>query len=418
MAAHRTPTPERAVEEGDGVAESYSDGHELNAPVPAIEERRGRPSLFWFSARAITRYRWFVVGFSALAAVAAVVVALLLPVQYTAQARVLLPFSSGGGLSALIGGLSPVGGAILGSGAKDYNRYLAILTSRSLQDQVVERFDLVQRYGTDDERDPMGAAREELTKRTVLEVDMKYDFLTIAVRDADPRRAAQMANFLVDELNVRNQQLSSQSAGGQRRYVEARYREAELALDSLRAEMQRFQEANGVVELPAMAEALITSLASARAELARAEVEYQALRAQYGDDNPQVQAARDVYTALQRTQDDLLSGRDRTIPVPMQRLPALSNEYGRLYQDVLVQTKIMEVTRPLLEQARFAEEQERMAVQVLDRAVPPVLKSHPQRAVIVIVTTFSAFMLALLMAVAYEWLRRNRAYLASRFRAA
>jgi tyrosine-protein kinase Etk/Wzc len=383
------------------------------AVAPAAE-----PSTFWLAAGAIRRARWFIAGMTALAVAGSVALALVLPVQYAASARVLLPESGGGGLSALIGDLSPVGGALLGGGAKDYSRYLAILTSRSMGDAVVRRFDLVRRYDKAEDRDPAGAARLELSNRTGFEVDLRYEYLSITVLDEDPRRAAEITNFYVDELNRRNQELTAQNAGGQRLYIEERYGEAERALDSLRAEMQRFQEANGVVELPAMAEAMIASLATARGEVARAEVEYEALRAQYGDDNPQVQAARDVLQAMRRTQQDLISGRDDALPIPMRRLPALGNEYARIYQEVLTQTKIIEATRPLLEQARFAEEQERMAVQVLDRATPPLIKAKPQRAVLVLITTFSAFVVAVCVALAFAWLRRNRARLASQLRAA
>jgi uncharacterized protein involved in exopolysaccharide biosynthesis len=167
-----------------------------------------------------------------------------------------------------------------------------------------------------------------------------------------------------------------------------------------------------------MAEAMMSSLADARAEVVRAEVEYEALRAQFGDDNPQVAAAQDVAEAARNAQQQLIAGQDAGMPVALRRLPALGAEYSRLYQGVLTQTKILEVTRPLLEQARFAEEQERIAVQVLDRAVPPAIKSKPQRTVIVLVSGFSAFVLALTLSVAYEWLRRNRARLAANLRAA
>ena len=370
-------------------------------------------SLFWYVVRTLRDARWPIAGVSVLAALIAAGVSLLLPVRYAAEARVLLPGSGGGGLSALIGDLSPVGGALLGGGAKDYNRYLAILTSRSVQDAVVDRFGLVRRYRMADRPDPRGEARAELSSRTKFAVDLKYDFLSISVLDGSPEVSASIVNFYVEELNRRNELLSAQNASGQRRYIEERYAEAELALDSARAEMRVFQETNGVVEVPAMAEAIMTSLADARAEVVRAEVEFQAMRAQYGDENPQVAAARDVAAAARSAQERLIAGQDQGMPVALRRLPALAAEYGRIYQAVLTHTKILEATRPILEQARFAEEQERIAVQVLDVATPPVLKAQPQRTVIVVVTTLSVTLLAMLAALAFAWLRRNRAYLAS-----
>lgn len=368
----------------------------------------GEPSLFWHVLRVALRRRKLIAGVTFATAVLSVVISLFLPLVFSSSARVLIPDSDVGGLGALIGDLSPIGASLLGGGGGDYSRYLSILTSRSLMDETIEQFDLVRVYETDDAKDPLGEAREQLASNTRFEVDMKYDFLEITVFDRDPRRSADLANFLVEELNRRHQALSSQNAGGFRRYVEARYARAELELDSLRGEMQRFQEAHGVVELPTMTQAFLETAAEQRAQLAQAEIQYEALLAQFGPDNPEVAAARDVVAAARRAEQSLLSGGEQLMPVPLRDLPALGSEYARLYQELLIQAKILESSRPLLEQARFEEERERTAVQVVDRAVPPVRKAKPKRAVVVIATTASAFLLVLLWVLGQDWLRRSR----------
>ncbi len=400
---------------GDGGAQEAPTAQTVPAPPSAVsslsdEERASAwTSVFWQAVVALWRARWLVIGSSLVAAIVAVVISLNIPNEYEAGARVLPPESGGGGLGALIGDLSPIAASMLQGGGSNYTRYLSILTSRSTLDRVVQRFHLIEVYEVEDDPNPQAAARAMLFTHLNVGVDLEYDFMFINAIDRDPRRAADIANFLVQELNRRNQELSAENAGTNRRYIQERYEAAETALDSLRGEMQRFQEAHGVIELPTMAQAFMESVAQQEAQVTQAEVQYEALRAQYGPDNPEVQAAQEVVQAARRAQSQLMSGGGAAMPVPMRQLPALANEYARLYQQVLIQGQILEASRPLYEQARFEEERQRTAVQVLDDAVPPTRKSGPHRSLLVITTTLSAFILLCIFVVVYDWLRRNRA---------
>lgn len=382
-------------------------------PVPEADAPgalQGPPpnGALWFALALLYRHRGLIGGLTALVAVGAVVISLLLPVRFAASARVLPPESSGG-LGALIGNLSPVAASVLGGSNDEYARYLAILHTRSLDERVVEHFDLVEDYGLTDEAHPVHAAIEELNERTSFEVDMQFEFLKITVLDESPEQAAAMANFIVDELNRRNESLATEQAGAFRRYVEGRYEETLANLDSARLALQGFQERNGVVELPTMAQAYIESMATQRAALAQAEIRYRSLLAEYGPENPEVQAAQSAVEAARQAQSELLAGQDASLPVSMRRLPRLASEYARLYQDVLIQSQILEAAQPLYEQARFDEERDRTAVQVIDPATPPVRKAEPRRSLIVIAATLSGFLLAVLFVFLRDALRRYRA---------
>jgi uncharacterized protein involved in exopolysaccharide biosynthesis len=151
-----------------------------------------------------------------------------------------------------------------------------------------------------------------------------------------------------------------------------------------------------------------------RAEVARLEVEYGALRRQYGDDNPQVQAAAAAVDEARGQMNRVLGGRDAVLPVPRSALPEVGRQYAVLYQEVATQAKILEFIRPLFEQARFDQQREASAVQVLDRAIPPVRKAKPQRRIIVVAATFTSLLLAIGYVLGRSWLGANRAELAAR----
>lgn len=389
---------------GDGVA---VEG-EPSAPAPMD---------LWDVAGTLYGRRKFIAWVTGVAALVSVVIALLLPRWYAAEARVLKP--EGGGLSLLgmvdraTGGL----GSLLGGGG-EYTRYLAILTSRSMKEDVIERFDLLRVYKLEGKEHPMFQATEKLAKNVEFEVALDYDYLAVRAYDREPERAAAMANYLVERLNEENARLTSENARRTRLVVEQRLHRAEAALDSVRSQLQDFQETHGVVELETQAQAAMASVAGLKAEVARLEVQYQALAGQYGPDNPRVQAAREARNAAQAEVNRVLGGHDALLPFSMQALPALSRRYVELVQDQLVQTRIIETIYPLYEQAIFQEQSEAQAVQVIDEAVPPVLPARPSRRLLVVGVTLTAFLLACVFVLAQVWLRRSAPTIARRLEGA
>ncbi|MEM6783171.1 MAG: Wzz/FepE/Etk N-terminal domain-containing protein [Bacteroidota bacterium] len=355
--------------------------------------------------------RKLITGVSVLGLVLSIGISLLLPKWYAGTSRVLLPASPLGGLGALAGELSPIASSLLGGGG-DYSRYIAILTSSRVTKSVINNFDLVYVYEFEDSAYPYFLASRELDRNVKIEVDLEYDFLSITVFDRDRERAAEMANYYVSQLNEVNAELESIDAASFRRYVEDRFNRAIAELDSARAAMQAFQEEHGVIELPAMAQTFLSSMAEQRATAARNEIEYQALLRQYGAGNPQVEAARGALEAARSIERRLMSGEDRLMPVALDELPALGNTYADLLQDILVGVQVLEVAQPLYEQALFQEEREKTAVQILDVAVPAERKAKPKRAIYVIAMTVSIFLLVCVFVIGRDWIRRNKTALA------
>lgn len=366
----------------------------------------------WVAAATLYR-RWRLIAAITLgAAVLSVLLAFSLDKWYAAEARVLQP--EGGGLS-LSGVLGEVAGGldIFGAGG-EYTRYLAILTSRTMMEDVVEAFDLVTVYELEDSEVPVYDAINLLDDNVEFEVSLDYDYLGVRAYDRDPERAAAMANFMVNALNTEYAALSSSSARLTRVFIEQRLEEALADLDSVRSEIQAFQEQYGVVELESQAQAFMTSMAGLKAEAARVEIQYETLVRQYGPDNPQVQAARGALSAARSQVRGALSGRDALMPVAMDELPALSRRYAELMQDQLIQAQIVETIYPLYEQSAFQERRDAVAVQVVDEAIPPVEAARPSRRLVAIGITLSAFLVACVFVLAQAWLRRNYRLVAQR----
>jgi tyrosine-protein kinase Etk/Wzc len=356
--------------------------------------------------------RKLVIGFTAAVAIIAVAITLMLPNWYKAEARVLPPESSGGSsiAAAMLRNLPGAAAAFLGSSGGDYSRYLTILTSRRLLDEVIEEYNLRELYDVEDSRFPQENARRQLLKNVDFRIDNKYDFLSIEVADKSPERAASMANFIVNQLNVINAELTSENAGNYRRFVEGRYHRSLEAVDSLLDASQAFQQQFGIIDVPSQATGFYEQLGAMRAEVVKAEIQYEALREQYGDDNPQTQAARAVVSSANRKYQEALSGSEVVLPVPMAEMPSVVRRYADLERARIMESRILEVIAPLYEQARFDEEREVQAVQVVDFAAAPERKDRPKRMTLVIVATMSALVAIVFFAVVRAWMRRNRSH--------
>ena len=418
----RVDPPLSDVSLSEGSSSGTPGDGSLRGELPEAPEGWVDPDVrdrLWWLAGTLFRWKWFVIMVALVAGGVAVFLSLQIPNRYRAETRLLLPNTSPAGLGGLIDNLAPGAASLLGGGGGDYTRYNAILDSRTMFEAVVDRFDLQRIYdGLPSDISPREGAVARLRGRTEYSVSLDYDFLAVRVLDEDPERAAMMANAFVELLNQRNIELSTNSAAENRLFMERRLSDAETDLDSVLTEMQAFQERYGIVELESQAEALMGALSAAQVEVARADVLYESLRSLYGEENPEVTAARAAVTAAQSQRDRLTSGSQAVMPVSIAQLPAVGRQYALLRAELESQKAILEVVRPLYEQAALTERQEISAVQVLDPAVPPARKAEPKRSVLVITAAFAAGLLASLLVVLVAWYRQSGRALGKRLRAA
>ena len=411
----RDPDPD-LVSAGDGADADLAPRVPPPGPPEPADPAERAAARFWWAAAVVWRRRWWIVAATVLAGAFSVWYTLQIPDRYRAETRVLLP-DSGGDLTALLGRSQSAAAAFLGGGG-GYTRYLAILTSRSTSEDIVDRFDLVEVYETGAKADPVAEAVRKLGSRTDFDVSIEYDYLAVRVLDEDRRRAARMANAYVEILNRENLLLTQESAQSNRVYLGERLGRAEAAFDSVLTATKQFQERYGVVQPEAQGAAFMESLAEASGAVAQAEIAYEMIRAEYGDENDQARAAGAGLSTARRALGRLTSGSEAVMPVPVGQLPEVGRRYAELQQSVLLQGEILKTLQPLYEQSLLNERREADAVQVLDEAVPPARKAEPRRSILVVAATLSAGLLALALALGVALVRRWSPVVAARLREA
>ena len=371
---------------------------------------------FWQVLHQLLRARWLIIAVTGFAAVASIVISLLLPNWYRAETRLLLAGrTSAGLLSGLLASqLSPTASSLLGGLVSDYQRQLTILNSRTLRDSVINKFDLINVYDLADAEFPLFEARKVLSENVDFVVDNEFNYLSLLVYDTDPQRAADMANFIAEELNRVTIQLASQTAGTFRQVAEELYDSVEENLDSVLTTLRDLQQRTGIMDLPTQGAAFMEGLIGLRMEIQLVEIDYNRLLYMYGEDNSQVRAAEQALLAAKETYENALDGQERLLPVAQDSLPDIALQFQELEKERVILTSLIEFTRPLLEQARLEEKQRNDTVQIVDPAIPPDKKARPWRAAIVVVSTMSGFLIAALYVLFLSWWRNNYAIIAAR----
>ncbi|HBG46015.1 MAG TPA: lipopolysaccharide biosynthesis protein [Deltaproteobacteria bacterium] len=330
--------------------------------------------------------------------VLSVIISLLVPKTYSSRTSILPPQSA----SALSGipGDSSVGvlaGAFLGISSPS-DVWVGILGSATVKDAVIDRFKLRDVYDTD----TIEETRKALGKRVTIEKS-KEEIISITVEDRVPQRAAEMANAFVEALDRINMASTMTSGGRMRAFIEGRLNETNASLTAAEDEITAFQKANKALKLDDQSKAMIDSYGTLKGTLMAREVALEMLLSYATAENPKAQVLKVEIEELRKKLGELEHGRSGDMLIPAAQFPDLSVRYARLIRDAKAQQTVFEVLNTQYEMARIQEAQDSPTVQVLDVAKAPEKESKPQKAVIVILSTASAFFIAIFLAFAVEF---------------
>ena len=396
------------------------------APVrqPAPERREGEfpeipatPESIGSSEKVITYLRllWgrrgmlFRVALSA--ALASTLVAFLIPARYESTARLMPPDSQSSSTSMLAMAAAQMSSA--GSGlqgiASDFlglkstsDIFVGILNSRTVQDKLIQQFNLEKLYG--DRR--MEDARKDLANYTSISVDRKSQIISITVMDHSPQRAAAMGQAYVEELNRLVAELSTSSARRERIFLEGRLQAVSQDLETAEKEFSRFSSQNTAIDIKEQGRAMVEAAATLQGKLIAAQSEYEGLRQIYNDNNVRVRSVKARIDEL-RHELEKLGGKDESTAVDgsksgqegvplypsIRKLPVLGVTYADLYRRTKIQEAVLEALTKQYEMAKVQEVKEIPTVKVLDPANVPDKKSFPPRLFIVFLGTSLAMCL-------------------------
>jgi tyrosine-protein kinase Etk/Wzc len=377
-------------------------------PMDAEIEGHDKPDLIEILL-ALAREKKRILQITIAAALLASIVVLIMPKSYTATTTILPPQQKQSSLNSMIGQI----GIITGMGSADLelknpaDLFVAMLTSRTIEDNLINRFDLRKVYGVKWYQD----ARKKLEKRSEI-LATKEGLISIAVTDHDPRRAADIANAYVDELHNLNQNLAITEAAQRRQFYEQQLKAEQNALSAAELALKQVQEKSGLLQPDAQGKTIIASIADLRAQVASHEVQLQTMRSYATPNNPDLKRAETELAGLRsqlaKLEHNAAAVGNGNIGIPAGQFPQAELEYLRRSRELKYHEALYDFLEKQLEAARIDEGQNAILVQVVDKAVEPERKSGPKRMPLVLVSTTTALVLACVGVLIMETLRRKR----------
>lgn len=315
------------------------------------------------------RKRRLLIGITLLGFVGGVVAALAIPPQYKSQV-ILFPAITNSVSKALLSEQSTGRDDILALGdEEDAEQLLQILHSDLVSDRTAKRFDLMKVYRIDpDSKHKHSELREAYADHVDFEYT-KFGSIRVSILDRDPQRAADMANFITEQVDSAWKDMARERAL-------KGYRIVKESVDKLTAEIAMIQDSMAVLR----------SL-----------------------------GVQDYHSQAERYNEYLgaaiVAGNQRAIDEFNRRFDILA-KYGGAYVTMqdrqFNEVKRLSMLRLKLEQAQADLENDLPHKFVVNRGFPADRKSYPIGWLVVLIGTASAFLFALLLVVAQDKVRKIR----------
>jgi tyrosine-protein kinase Etk/Wzc len=350
----------------------------------------------------------------ALAAVAGLGACSLIASRYTARAVVAKPLAKRPiNFKSLAGKNSRIA-RILESVSQiedgNVNDFLAVLSSRRLGRDAMGRFNLVKAYGFDKHA---GYCIEDVLKRYFRSLTVAEDErgnIVVSVSDRDPMRAADMANFLVGDLDTVIRYLSREHARNSRLFFEERLSAIKHDLDSASRLLAQFQADNNFVDLDQQVDASVGSLAGLEGERMAVDLQIARLRSEFGLANPHLSELEEQEMVVQRKIGEYMDRGGGAVVVALRDLPERTVLFGKLLRDAEIQKTLYEFVLQFREQAKIEESSNIHRVHVLEPAEVPEKRTQPQGAIVWLMFFFGGGILTSFGILLRRWWNVQRRY--------
>jgi uncharacterized protein involved in exopolysaccharide biosynthesis len=349
------------------------------------------------------RRRWLITGIVVLFIASAAVYSVVATKVYESTVALLTPKESAasgvlGGLMA--SGVAPALGIPLPSPASNLDMLIGVVKSRTVARGIVEKYRLKERYQVMYLQDAVKQFQEEKSQVDV----SKEGVITLTVTDSDPKLAAEMANFWIQQVDRLVATFGTSEAQRQRVFVTEQLVGAKKDLDRAEEALRRFQERNQAIVLQDQTRGAIDAAARLKGEVVASEVQLQVMRTFATDANPDVVSLKRKIDEMKRQLttiqygDRLPDASKQDFHVPFAKVPGVGLELIRLTRDVKVQETVLTLLTQQLEQAKIAEAKDLPIVQIVDHALPAERHSRPKLLFNVAISAVVGFLFAVLFA--------------------
>jgi uncharacterized protein involved in exopolysaccharide biosynthesis len=307
---------------------------------------------------------------------AALGISFAIPPTFTAKTQFLPPQQQQSSAASMLASLGALGGlAGAASGLKSpADQYIAFMKSVTVQDALIERFKLVEKYGvkfkTDARLALMGSVRIASGKDGLISVE---------VDDKDPKFAADLANAHVEELRNLLGRLAVTEAQQRRMFFEKQL--AQTKDNLAKADLALKSSGINSSVLKSSPASAVEAVARLKAGISVQEVKLGTMRNYLTESSPDFKQALSELASLKSQ----LAKAEKEEPASQG-----TSDYVARYREFKYQETMFELFAKQFELAKVDESREGAVIQVLDIAQPPERKAKPKKAMIAIIAALAS----------------------------
>lgn len=269
--------------------------------------------------------------------------------------------------------------------SNDIDRILSIAESEPLKDFLIKKFDLYKHYDVD-------STKMKAPYRVLEELDERYkvkktklDAIELSVEDVDRNWAANIANAAREQIDIIAQQMIKQNQLNLLKAYENGFAEKDKTLAQLGDSLRMLRELTGVIDPEKQTEAMTTAAMNAENSFVRTQAKFNALK-----NNKEV-VSRDSIAMTEATM--------RGYEEESKRNKAMMTKYNEGVNKVSLIKEMYERERDQKTkdvqryvQLKTSYSAPISALNVIERAKTPVVKSRPNRILLVLSSALAALL--------------------------
>jgi tyrosine-protein kinase Etk/Wzc len=369
-----------------------------------------------FEVGSLLLKRWRALAvFGALGIVGGIVYALLAPEWYEARLTA-VPTRQNQTFGMDVASRLPTIPGLDSSLANDVRRIEAVLTSNSVSDEVITKFNLMDRYGVAH----IENARTSLWSHCSTTVEWRSSLVILRCEDRSPQLARDIVQYFGEVGNRVFRRISTSSSKEERQFLETQVQEVKRKVDAASRALREFQEKYKLVDLAEQSKAVISAMASIKGEMISKQLELSYLSGFSGRGESNVMQLQQqisiMDSKLRQLEDQQVGTHSGSaagaasdfFPSAMS-VPKLRFELEELYREQKIQETVFTLLTQRYEMAKVDEARTTSTFQILDAPTLPTLKSRPKRRKIVALGGMAGLGLGVAFVLFPAWIRRRRA---------
>jgi capsule polysaccharide export protein KpsE/RkpR len=323
----------------------------------------------------------------------AVIISLFLPKYYKSSVVFIPPGQSSSSIFSMLG--DNFAGDFLNDSKFSKRQYIALLNSRELREQLIQKFDLVKVYKLKKRKNGLDLTLRALEKNIRIAEKEEgglgiTDVISVEVTviDRNAQQASDMANYLFELLEKKNLELLRRDHAQQIEFLTHRIQLNDSLLIESRQQLKSFQINNKLYDPSSQLKLTVSSLAQLEAEKLSLELQKTYLQKSFAPGNIEANILNDKIAGCNQKITDLEQEYSSNLRPGLRKSLILSDEFADRLKEVETYLRLNLLLREQLELARIKFQKSFSGLCLVDHARPAQYKFKPKRAVFVLIISF------------------------------